>query len=221
MKQAIRTQHDLHMSVAVIADVHCNLEALECVLSAIERIQPDELWCLGDIVGLGGDAPAAVVDLVRKHAALALAGNHDRWVTQKLPLDMLPLPRQRAELEWQRTQLSNEQLQWLASLSSTGRGGNVELWHGSAEDPVTGWISSEADAAAHLARQNSPIGLVGHTHRPMIARHHQGHTYWNQQPERENLSPSARSVLNPGAVTATRRWLELDLGAQVAVWHRA
>lgn len=183
--------------------------------------QADELWCLGDIVGLGGDAPAGVVDLVREHSALALAGNHDRWVTWQLPLDMLPLPRQRAELEWQRTQLSAEQLQWLAGLSSTVRRDNVELWHGSAEDPVTGWISSEANAAAHLARQGASIGLVGHTHRPMMARLQQAHVYWNQQPERENLSPAGRSVLNPGAVIATCRWLELDLSGQVAVWHRA
>lgn len=209
------------MRVAVIADVHCDLEALGCVLSAIGRVQPDELWCLGDIVGLGGNAPAAVVDLVREHSALALAGNHDRWVTQKLPLDMLPLPRQRAELEWQRAQLSDEQLQWLAGLSSAGRCADVALWHGSAEDPVTGWISSAADAGAHLARQDSSIGLVGHTHRPMIARLQQGHISWNQQPERENLSPTGRSVLNPGAVIATRRWLELDLDAQMAVWRRA
>lgn len=203
------------MRVAVIAD------ALECVLSAIARTQPDELWCLGDIVGLGGDAPAAVVDLVREHSALALAGNHDRRVIRNLPLDMLPLPRQRAELEWQRSRLSAEQLHWLASLPPNASRSSILLWHGSAEDPVTGWISSGEDAAAHLACQELAIGLVGHTHRPAIARLQEGHIYWNQQPERENLSPPGRSVLNPGAVISTRRWLQLDLGAQRAVWHHA
>ena len=36
--------------------------------------------------------PGRVVDLVRERCALVLAGNHDRWVTGDLPLDMLPLP---------------------------------------------------------------------------------------------------------------------------------
>ncbi|MGZ4256706.1 MAG: metallophosphoesterase family protein, partial [Gaiellaceae bacterium] len=37
--------------VAVISDVHANWHALEAVLAAIDAEQPDELWCLGDLVG--------------------------------------------------------------------------------------------------------------------------------------------------------------------------
>jgi diadenosine tetraphosphatase ApaH/serine/threonine PP2A family protein phosphatase len=102
-------------------------------------------------------------------AALALAGNHDRWVTGQLSLSMLPLPRQRAQLQWQHRVLSNEQLAWLAALPAQGRAHDIELWHGSVQDPITGWISSPQDAADHLARQQARIGLVGHTHRPLIA----------------------------------------------------
>lgn len=53
------------MRVAVVSDIHADLEALERVLAAIEVARADEVWCLGDIVGLGGSAPAAVVELVR------------------------------------------------------------------------------------------------------------------------------------------------------------
>jgi diadenosine tetraphosphatase ApaH/serine/threonine PP2A family protein phosphatase len=82
---------------------------------------------------------------------------------------MLPLPRQRAQLQWQHRVLSNEQLAWLAALPAQGRAHDIELWHGSVQDPITGWISSPQDAADHLARQQARIGLVGHTHRPLIA----------------------------------------------------
>ena len=41
------------MRVAVISDIHGNLHALEAVLSELEDEQPDELWCLGDLVGYG------------------------------------------------------------------------------------------------------------------------------------------------------------------------
>jgi predicted phosphodiesterase len=156
------------MRVAVIADIHGDIEALRQVLTEIDRADTDQIWCLGDIVGLGATAPAEVVDLVRDRCALALAGNHDRWVTGQLSLSMLPLPRQRAQLQWHRV-LSNEQLAWLAALPAQGRAHDIEFWHGSVQDPRTGWISSPQHAADHLARQEAPIGLVGHTHRPLIA----------------------------------------------------
>jgi hypothetical protein len=133
---------------------------------------------------------------------------------------MLPLSCQRAELQWQRTQLSHQQLEWLAGLPAhTGRNA-ASLWHASAEDPLTGWISAPADAASHLARQQTPIGLVGHTHRPLIVRLHEGEVRCNEHPGREDLMRTDRAVLNPGAVTATCRWLELDLGAHRATWHQ-
>src|SRR3989304_38875 len=47
------------MRIALIADIHSNLEALEAVLRDVERRGPvDAWWCLGDIVGYGPD-PAA------------------------------------------------------------------------------------------------------------------------------------------------------------------
>ena len=125
-------------------------------------------------MGLGATAPAEVVDLVRDRCALALAGNHDRWVTGQLSLSMLPLPRQRAQLRWQHRVLSSEQLTWLAALPAQGRAHDIELWHGSAQDPITGWISSPQHAADHLARQEARIGLVGHTP-PTVDRREQRH----------------------------------------------
>jgi 3',5'-cyclic AMP phosphodiesterase CpdA len=116
------------MRIAVFSDVHADLSALELVLAAIERAQSDAIWCVGDIVGLGGDAPAEVLDLVRARSALVLAGNHDRWFTGTLPLDMLPLPRERVELKSQRAQLSSERLKWLAGLPAHTRRGGIGLW---------------------------------------------------------------------------------------------
>ncbi len=110
------------MRIAVISDIHGDLDSLRQVLTAIDRAATEQIWCLGDIVGLGATAPAEVVDLVRDRCALALAGNHDRWVTGQLSLSMLPLPRQRAQLQWQHRVLSSEQLTWLAALPAQGSG---------------------------------------------------------------------------------------------------
>jgi predicted phosphodiesterase len=162
------------MRIAVISDTHGDLDSLRRVLTAIDRAATEQIWCLGDIVGLGASAPAEVADLVRDRCALALAGNHDRWVTGQLSLSMLPLPRRRAQLQWQHRVLSNEQLTWLAALRAQGRAHDIELWHGSRQDPITGWISRPQDAADHLACQQARIGLVG-AHPPTVDRRAQRH----------------------------------------------
>ncbi len=83
------------MRIAVISDIHGDLDSLRRVLTAIDRAPTEQIWGVGDIVGLGATAPVEVVDVVRDRCALALAGNHDRWVTGQLSLSMVPLPRQR------------------------------------------------------------------------------------------------------------------------------
>jgi predicted phosphodiesterase len=209
------------MRIAVIADIHGDLDALQQVLATIDSARTDEIWCLGDIVGLGATAPAEVVDLIRDRCAITLAGNHDRWVTGQLSLTMLPLPRQRAQLQWQTRVLNDEQLGWLADLPAHACDRDVELWHGSAQDPLTGWISNAEDAAEHLARQHTPIGLVGHTHRQLLANTDGLTIHYDEAPTAHNLTDSHRAVLNPGAVLRSHNWLELDLATRHATWHIA
>jgi predicted phosphodiesterase len=90
----------------------------------------------------------------------------------------------------------------------------------SAQDPITGWISNPQDAADHLARQQAQIGLVGHTHRPLIAVDGTA-IHYDEHPDARRLVDDRRVVLNPGSVSNTRNWLELDLAARDATWHAA
>jgi diadenosine tetraphosphatase ApaH/serine/threonine PP2A family protein phosphatase len=159
--------------------------------------------------------------MVRERATVALAGNHDRWVTGGLSLDMLALPAHRAELRWQLSRLSAEQFEWLSGLSAHAERAGIELWHASAEDPLTAWIENQSDVGTHLALQRVPVGLVGHTHRPLVARLTVRGVSWNEHPQRERLDDHGRAVLNPGAVIRAHRWLELDIDRKLAVWHTA
>ncbi|HSE81325.1 MAG TPA: metallophosphoesterase family protein, partial [Gaiellaceae bacterium] len=64
------------MRVAVVSDIHGNLQALEAVLASIDRDAPDEIWCLGDLVGYG-PRPNRCCALVAERADVCLIGNHD------------------------------------------------------------------------------------------------------------------------------------------------
>ncbi len=72
------------MRIAIASDIHGNKHAFEAVIAAAEA-EADELWCLGDLVGYGGD-PDASVALAIEHCAICLAGNHDLAVVDVLSL---------------------------------------------------------------------------------------------------------------------------------------
>lgn len=62
--------------IAVLADVHGNLEALEVVLMDIAAKGITDIRCLGDLVGYGPDAYPCM-RLAMEHFSLCLMGNHD------------------------------------------------------------------------------------------------------------------------------------------------
>jgi Calcineurin-like phosphoesterase superfamily domain len=67
------------MRIAIIADIHGNLAALEAALTAIEQLRPDRLIVAGDIID-GGPDSAACWRRVRALGVAVLRGNHERYV---------------------------------------------------------------------------------------------------------------------------------------------
>ncbi len=62
--------------LAIISDIHANLEAMQAVLEEIERRGVKDIICLGDVVGYGPN-PMECFDLVRERCKTSLMGNHD------------------------------------------------------------------------------------------------------------------------------------------------
>ena len=69
------------MKLAIISDIHANLEALQATLQQISAQTVDRIVCLGDIVGYNAN-PEECISLLRELDVLSIAGNHDRAVTQ-------------------------------------------------------------------------------------------------------------------------------------------
>ena len=67
------------MRIALIADVHANLPALEAVLAAIRKHAPDMILSLGDQVNLG-PCPRETLALLKEHDVKCLHGNHERYI---------------------------------------------------------------------------------------------------------------------------------------------
>lgn len=71
--------------LALFADVHANLPALEAALAAVRQIGVDGLLFLGDAIAIGPH-PAECLDLLLSQPDVtAVMGNHDAWLAHGLP----------------------------------------------------------------------------------------------------------------------------------------
>lgn len=139
------------MKLALLSDIHANLQALHACVVHADHQGATQYALLGDLVGYGAD-PAPVLDCVMNLAqqgAVVLRGNHD---------DMALAPPQRSEFQgeataqWTHAQLSAEHRQFLASLPLTDRLGSCFLVHASADAPGEWrYVDDERSAAASLA----------------------------------------------------------------------
>jgi diadenosine tetraphosphatase ApaH/serine/threonine PP2A family protein phosphatase len=212
--------------VAVISDVHGNWHALEAVLAAIEAEEPDELWCLGDLVGYG-PRPNPCCAAVQKRAALCLAGNHDLGVLGELDLEEFA-PDAVASAVWTQGVLTDEARLFLEALSPTARRDEVELFHASPRDPVWDYVLSVDAAEAAFELTEEPLVLVGHSHVALALAEADGSLAGGLAPEgtEAELGAGARLLLNPGSVGQPRdgdpraAWLLLDFGSGRASFRR-
>ncbi|NUR77664.1 MAG: metallophosphoesterase family protein [Thermoleophilia bacterium] len=213
------------MRVAVISDIHGNLHALEAVLADIEPETPDEIWCLGDVVGYG-PRPNECADIVRERSAVVLVGNHDLAAIGKLDTaDFGPLAAESAH--WTERALDAERAAWLRSLEPTAAREGIELYHGSARDPVWEYVLSEDIALATLRATTAPIVLVGHSHVALaLSTDGQGVEGGLARGGTELETAGARWLLNPGSVGQPRdgdpraAWLLIDITAGRAAFRR-
>jgi diadenosine tetraphosphatase ApaH/serine/threonine PP2A family protein phosphatase len=155
------------MKLALLSDLHANLQALTaCLADARARGAPHYAF-LGDLVGYGAD-PGPVVDIVMEMAqqgAWVVKGNHDQAAVSPLPTS------ERADHiggVWSHAHLSRQQRAFLADLPLVVRHESLLLVHASAVDPARwSYITRSAEAAESLmaaAAQQATHVFCGHVH---------------------------------------------------------
>jgi predicted phosphodiesterase len=177
------------MKIAVIADIHGNIVALEAVLAAIDAERPDRVVCLGDVAAKG-PAPAQVVDCLIDRDWTFIMGNTDEWMIR--PIEEKPKnERERLLVEsalWGYKQLDERQRAFIAAFRPNAAidlgGGQLLCYHGSPDSNVTAILPETP--TAELDRLLNPwparIYAGAHTHTRMLRPHH------------------ASLVINPGSV---------------------
>ena len=153
------------MRIALLADIHSNLEALAACLKHAQAAGAERFAFLGDLVGYGAD-PEAVLDIVMERAAegaSVVLGNHDQAAVREGEHGMNKMAAR--AIEWTRGRLRPEHRAFLESLPLTARDGDCFFVHASADAPGSWTYVSDSLHAAHSMQQaNSPYTFGGHVH---------------------------------------------------------
>jgi diadenosine tetraphosphatase ApaH/serine/threonine PP2A family protein phosphatase len=151
--------------IAIISDIHSNIEALTEVLKVLERSRVDRVVCLGDVVGYGA-SPNPCCDLVRTHAEVTLLGNHDAAVSGRMDYSFY-YDAARHALDWSAEVVSEQNHAWLRSLPFTYRIGEVGFSHGSPIEPRAYEYIFALEQARELTPYTSDlpeVTFIGHSH---------------------------------------------------------
>ena len=209
------------MRLAVLADVHGNLHALEAVLNDVYKHDVDGFIVAGDLTG--GPQSQDVVDRLRSLNAHTIRGNREEYL---LAFDSGTAPAhwhssaQWAVLRWEYGHLNRTTLDWITSLPgqrvwTSGSAAPMRIVHGSPQSASESlYPDDKADfdvfleaafpvpdrdptrLKALLALLVEPVLVCAHTHIP-----------WKQV-------QNGRLVVNPGSVGAP---LNGDIRAQYAL----
>ena len=159
------------MTLALLADVHANLGALQACLKHANERGAERFAFLGDLVGYGAE-PRAVVDLVRHYAAngaIVLQGNHEAAI-ENGARDLADVAYE--SLEWTKNMLDAGEKTYLASLPLIVCENDLCFVHASAEEPGK-WTYVDTNGAARQSIEASAATytFAGHVHDQVLYFH--------------------------------------------------
>lgn len=155
------------MRIAIISDIHSNLPALIRTLSIIDEEKIDEIYCLGDIVGYGGN-PNECVDLIRRRATHCVLGNHDAAAIDTAQANFFTRPG-RVAVEWTNTVLSPDNMAYLKGLPYRVDLELCTLAHANPSEPeLWDYIMTLHEAEVQFDAFDTSLCFIGHTHVPVL-----------------------------------------------------
>jgi len=152
------------MRVALLSDIHANVEALDACRTHARARGTERFALLGDFVGYGAD-PAGVLDVVMRLAsegAIVVKGNHDEAIERR---GGFYDDQAVAALDWARRTLTDEQKRFLAALPLRVDEAPMCLVHASAAMPERWTYIDSSGTALDCARAaDQSYTFCGHVH---------------------------------------------------------
>jgi len=193
------------MKIAILSDIHGNLEALESVLIEVLKRKVDKIICLGDLINYGPN-PNEVIEIAKKEFDIIVMGNHDYVVIDENIIKNFS-PVARSSMIWTLSILEEENKIFLSSLKLEESFKDIYIVHACPKYPLDWtYILNVNDARIYFQYVDNFITLIGHTHIPAIYKNK--FSYIEQiipNPfEKYQLDENYQYMLNSGSVGQPR-----------------
>jgi len=193
------------MRIAVISDIHGNLEAFLEVLGDIQQSSVDEIICLGDIIGYGPN-PEEVIQKVRELDIPTVMGNHELAVLDRKALKWFN-PVARTSLKKTIQFLSEDSIRYIRELPLSIVSHGCRFVHGFPPDSVRTYLFQISDEELFdaLKEMNEMICYIGHTHMLKLIQFDGDSVTKNPLKEGvTNIDTELRYIINIGSVGQPR-----------------
>lgn len=193
------------MRLAVISDIHSNLDAFKAVMDDISKQAVDDVISLGDNIGYGAEPEEIIVNLNR-YAISSVLGNHELAILNEDYLKTFN-PHARKALVINKNKLSDPAIDYISTLPPCLVRYGCRFVHGVPPDTVTIYIFNEPDQnLIRIMKQlKERITFVGHTHQLGVYELYQGVLKKKIfLKSTVSLAKSRRYIINTGSVGQPR-----------------
>jgi predicted phosphodiesterase len=193
------------MRLAVISDIHSNLEAFQAVMDDISKLSIDDAVSLGDNIGYGAQ-PEEIIENLKHYSITSVLGNHELALLDSDYLKTFGSSAREA-LKINKKKLSDKALKHIATLQPFLVRYGCRFVHGMPPDMITRYIFNESKQRIIniITRFKQKITFVGHTHQLVIYELDQGVLKKKKLLKcRLSLAKSSRYIINTGSVGQSR-----------------
>ncbi len=200
--------------LALISDLHSNMDAIRAVFDDIAAQGVTRIACLGDVIGYGPEPRQALSEV--KRFEFCLRGNHEEAVLY-FAEDFNE--KARTALDWTRDQLNDpsvareDRFEYWRVLSDVMKGehrtADALFVHGSPRDPIREYmlpadVKNAEKMKGVFAKQDRPWCFVGHSHVPGVYVENGGFVAPKDCGGSWTRKPHEKALVNIGSVGQPR-----------------
>jgi predicted phosphodiesterase len=190
------------LKYAIISDVHANLEAIEVCFNELDKIKPDRIICLGDLVDYCAE-PNEITRLIKNRCDVVLLGNHDEAQYRH---EMIKTYTENAAISSVHTRgvLKPEYIEYFKTLKYRHSENGLLFVHASPHEPGSfKYVLDMESAKLNFGSFDEKICFIGHSHLPVIFEESNSGVIIS---EPGKLNPESRYIINVGSVGQPRDW---------------
>jgi predicted phosphodiesterase len=205
------------MRLAILSDIHGNLEAFQAVYADIARQRPDGVICLGDMIGYGPD-PEEIIQGVQDLQCNTVLGNHEASLLTEKARKWMNFQARENSIRTEQL-LSAKSLDYCRSLPRFLHAGDAWFVHGFPPDSVFAYLFNQPDHRIEelFATSTASLFFVGHTHDLQLVSQKQGKVVRLPLAEgRISLAKGRKHLINAGSVGQPR---DGDNRAKYLIWN--